>query len=357
MAAITISGVAKAFGGTVVLKGVDLSIPDGEFFTLLGPSGCGKTTLLRTVAGFIEPDAGRLLFDREDVTRKPVHRRDIGMVFQDYALFPDKSVFDNVAYGLRARRIDETTIRVQVTEHLERIGLGHLGGRYPAELSGGQRQRAALARALVIRPRVLLMDEPLSNLDAKLRLAMRETILDLQRATKTTTIFVTHDQEEALSMSDRVAIMDHGVIAQIGTPEDLYDQPANAYVADFIGPANVLPVRVDRQAGDRHVIVSMAGFEFRCIDGGVTPGSEAKLITRPEHLVIAKGEACPGSLNVIRGQIKRRQYLGARTVYSVAFGNGLTITAEHYAGAHLPALDEGQGVDVFVPMTARIVAT
>ncbi len=150
--------------------------------------------------------------------------------------------------------------------------------------------------------------------------------------------------------------MDHGAIAQIGAPEELYDQPANAYVANFIGAANILPVRVDRQAGDRHVMVSMAGFEFRCIDGGVTPGSEAKLITRPEHLVIAKGEAGLGSLNVIKGQIKRRQYLGARTAYSVAFGDGLTIMAEHHAGAHLPALDEGQGVDVFVPMTARIVA-
>jgi iron(III) transport system ATP-binding protein len=355
MASITIKDVSKSFGATAVLKGVDLAVADGEFFTLLGPSGCGKTTLLRTIAGFIEPDAGSLRFDAEEITHKPVHERDIGMVFQDYALFPDKTVFENVAYGLRARRVDAAAVKGRVTEHLERIGLGHLGGRYPAELSGGQRQRAALARALVIRPRVLLMDEPLSNLDAKLRLAMRETILDLQRASRITTIFVTHDQEEALSMSDRIAIMDRGTIAQVGAPEDLYGRPVNAYVADFIGAANVLPVTVERQAGDRHVIVSMAGSEFRCLDGGVAPGGGARLIARPEHLFIADGEPGPG-LNIIKGQIRRRQYLGARTVYAVAFGEGLTITVERHAGTNLPPLTEGQPVDVVVPMTARVVA-
>jgi iron(III) transport system ATP-binding protein len=356
MAAITIRQLSKAFGATEVLKGVELAIADGSLFTLLGPSGCGKTTLLRAIAGFIEPDSGALLFDDEDVTRKPVHTRDIGMVFQDYALFPDKSVFDNVAYGLRARQIDEAGVKARVMDHLERVSLSHLAGRHPAELSGGQRQRVALARALVIKPRVLLMDEPLSNLDAKLRLAMRETILDLQRAAGITTIFVTHDQDEALSMSDRIAILDRGAIAQVGTPEDLYERPVNAYVADFIGAANVLPVRVERQAGDRHVIVSMAGQELRCLDGGVAPGAKAKLIARPEHLFMSGGEPGPGPLNVIKGQVRRRQYLGARIVYAVAFGDGLALTAEHHAGAHLPALDEGQTVDVVVPMTARIVA-
>lgn len=356
MAAITIQHLAKAFGATAVLKGVELAIADGALFTLLGPSGCGKTTLLRAIAGFIEPDLGRLLFDGEDVTLKPVHKRDIGMVFQDYALFPDKSVFDNVAYGLRARRIDEAAVKTQVMDHLDRVGLSHLSGRYPAELSGGQRQRVALARALVIKPRVLLMDEPLSNLDAKLRLVMRETILDLQRAAGITTIFVTHDQEEALSMSDRIAIMDRGAIAQVGTPEDLYERPVNAYVADFIGAANVLPVTVERQAGDRHVIVSMAGRELRCLDGGLAPGARAKLITRPEHLFIVKGEPGPSPLNVVKGEVRRRQYLGARIVYAVAFGDGLALTAEHHAGAQRPVLDEGQAVDVVVPMTTRIVA-
>jgi iron(III) transport system ATP-binding protein len=189
-----------------------------------------------------------------------------------------------------------------------------------------------------------------------LRLAMRETILDLQRAAGITTIFVTHDQDEALSMSDRIAILDRGAIAQVGTPEDLYERPVNAYVADFIGAANVLPVRVERQAGDRHVIVSMAGQELRCLDGGVAPGAKAKLIARPEHLFMSGGEPGPGPLNVIKGQVRRRQYLGARIVYAVAFGDGLALTAEHHAGAHLPALDEGQTVDVVVPMTARIVA-
>lgn len=356
MAAITVSNVSKAFGATPVLKGVDLSVEDGSFFTLLGPSGCGKTTLLRTIAGFIEPQSGRLLFDREDVTHTPVHKRDIGMVFQDYALFPDKTVFNNVAYGLRARRIDERTIGIRVAEYLERVGLGPLGSRYPAELSGGQRQRAALARALVINPRVLLMDEPLSNLDAKLRVAMRETILDLQRAARITTMFVTHDQEEALSISDRIAIMDRGAIAQVGVPEDLYERPASAYVAEFIGVANLLPVKVERRADDRHIVVSMAGREFRCADGGVSLGTAAKLIVRPEHVLLSNAEDAPSAQNTIEGRVARRRYLGPKTVYTIAFRGGLTITAERHAGTYGPALDEGQAVAVAIPTTVRAVA-
>ncbi|WP_377810203.1 ABC transporter ATP-binding protein [Azospirillum sp. A29] len=358
MAAITISKVSKAYGKAAVLQGVELAIDNGTFFTLLGPSGCGKTTLLRTIAGFISPDTGKILFDGEDVTRVPVHRRDIGMVFQDYALFPDKTVSANVAYGLRARGQDRSTVEKCVAEYLDRVGLAHLGDRYPAELSGGQRQRAALARALVIRPRVLLMDEPLSNLDAKLRVTMRETILDLQRASRTTTIFVTHDQEEALSMSDRIAILDRGVIAQVGTPEDLYERPTNAYVADFIGAANVLPVRILRAAGEDHVIAAIAGHELCCLGSGAARGGEdGKLIARPELLVLGEAEAAPGTPNVLKGQVARRQYLGARTVYTVRIGNELTITAERHAGAtHQPLLAPGQPVDVVVPRTSRVVA-
>jgi iron(III) transport system ATP-binding protein len=357
MAAITISTVSKAFGLVQVLKGVNLSIANGSFFTLLGPSGCGKTTLLRAIAGFIQPDAGKVLFDDRDVTRLPVHKRDIGIVFQDYALFPDKTVSSNVAYGLRARGIEKSTVEREVREHLDRVGLGHLGDRYPAELSGGQRQRAALARALVIKPRVLLMDEPLSNLDAKLRIAMRETIIDLQRASKITTIFVTHDQDEALSMSDQIAIMDRGAIAQIGTPRDLYDEPANPYVADFIGAANILSVRVVRPADAGHVVVALAGQELRCVDGGVTPGNEGKLIVRPEHLFLgeATGGQVSGGQNVVKGCVTRRQYLGARTVYLVSLCEGVTITAEHHASAYRPLLEPGQSVDLVVPMNSRVV--
>jgi len=357
MATITISNVSKAFGPTPVLKGVNLSVANGSFFTLLGPSGCGKTTLLRTIAGFLQPDTGHVLFDDQDVTHVPVHRRDIGMVFQDYALFPDKTVFANVSYGLRARGIERQSVERLVREHLDRVGLGHLADRHPAELSGGQRQRAALARALIIKPQVLLMDEPLSNLDAKLRVTMRETILDLQRASKITTIFVTHDQEEALSMSDQIAIMDRGVIAQVGTPEDLYERPANAYVADFIGAANVLSVRVLQRANAGHIIASLAGNELRCVDGGVTPGGEGKLIVRPEHIQFGSAEATIGTKNVVKGQVTRRRYLGAKTLYSVSVDADLTIAVEHHAGLYPRPLELGQIVDMVVPMNCLVVAS
>ncbi|MFC6761665.1 ABC transporter ATP-binding protein [Sulfitobacter porphyrae] len=215
-------------------------IADGTFFTLLGPSGCGKTTLLRIVAGFVSPTSGQVTFGKDDMTFVPPHRRGVGMVFQDYALFPDKTVFDNVAYGLRARHVAAKTIRSKVPEYLERVGLDGFADRLPSEMSGGQRQRVALARALVIEPRVLLMDEPLSNLDASLRVQMRDVIRTLQQETRTTTIFVTHDQEEALAMSDEIAVMKNGRIVQCGAPEEVYRSPETAYVSSFVGAANLL---------------------------------------------------------------------------------------------------------------------
>ncbi|MFA4914368.1 MAG: ABC transporter ATP-binding protein, partial [Burkholderiaceae bacterium] len=302
MASITIDRIVKTFGNQNVLQDLTLHIPDGGFYTLLGPSGCGKTTLLRCIAGFYTPDGGRLLFDQDDVTRISAHRRDIGMVFQDYALFPDKSAFDNVAYGLRARKVAGAEIKRRVSEALDNVGLLALAQRYPAEMSGGQRQRVALARALVIRPRVLLMDEPLSNLDAKMRVQMRDVILDLVREAGITTVFVTHDQEEALAMSDRIAIMDRGRIAQLGTPEELYGTPVNAYVADFIGSANVInvPARVVAPAsGDRapHVRYDLAGHEFDGIQGSDSLGEQGVLIARPEELsLIAPAPHVPNSI-------------------------------------------------------------
>ncbi|MDZ4355074.1 MAG: ABC transporter ATP-binding protein, partial [Variovorax sp.] len=260
MASITIDNVVKQFANQTVLQNLSLHVPDGAFYTLLGPSGCGKTTLLRCIAGFNEPDGGRILFDKDDVTRVSTHHRDIGMVFQDYALFPDKTAFDNVAYGLRARKVPKAEISRRVNEALDKVSLLALADRYPAQMSGGQRQRVALARALVIRPRVLLMDEPLSNLDAKMRLQMRDVILDLVREAGITTVFVTHDQEEALALSDRIAIMDRGSIAQLGTPEELYGTPVNAYVADFIGSANVIPVPAESAGGAAsHVRYQLCG--------------------------------------------------------------------------------------------------
>ncbi|WP_353234970.1 ABC transporter ATP-binding protein [Diaphorobacter ruginosibacter] len=355
MASITIDGIVKQFGGNTVLQNLSLHIPDGAFYTLLGPSGCGKTTLLRCIAGFYEPDAGRLLFDKDDVTRISTHHRDIGMVFQDYALFPDKTAFDNVAYGLRARKVARPEITRRVTEALEKVGLGALADRYPAQMSGGQRQRVALARALVIRPRVLLMDEPLSNLDAKMRLQMRDVILDLVREAGITTVFVTHDQEEALAMSDRIAIMDHGRIAQLGTPEDLYGTPVNAYVADFIGSANVLKVTIGPAAqGASHVRYELAGRTLNGVAGAGRLADESVLIARPEDLSLMA--PAPHVPNTVSGQVLRRQYLGFKTAYRIQLDAGPEIRVELHAGNTVADFHAGDRVQVLVPADCRIVA-
>ncbi len=278
---IRIKDLTVSYGKENVISGLSLDIPEGCFFTLLGPSGCGKTTLLRTIAGFVPAAGGSLRFGGTDVTRLPPHKRAIGMVFQDYALFPDKTVNRNVAYGLHARGERGADVTRKVAEALERVGLGHLGDRHPAALSGGQRQRVALARALVIKPAVLLMDEPLSNLDAKLRVQIRETITELQREANITTVFVTHDQEEALSMSDLIGVMNKGAIEQLGRPQEIYATPRTGYVADFIGAANRLAARlrpadgglVEADFGQGRILATDAREDF--VDNGL-------LILRPE---------------------------------------------------------------------------
>jgi iron(III) transport system ATP-binding protein len=358
MAAITLENLVKRFGAQTVLQQLSLHIPDGAFYTLLGPSGCGKTTLLRCIAGFYEPDAGRLLFDHDDVTRVPAHRRDIGMVFQDYALFPDKTAFDNVAYGLRARGVARSELRKRVDKALDDVGLLAFGSRYPAQLSGGQRQRVALARALVIRPRVLLMDEPLSNLDAKMRLQMRDVILDLVREAGITTVFVTHDQEEALAMSDQVALMDRGAIAQVGGPEDLYATPNNAYVADFIGSANVVPVAVlpeHRGARAGEALRYRLGEQLlEGRSGGDLRSGELTLVARPEGLALAA--PAPVQPNAVPGQVLRRQFLGSKTVYRVRLAAGMEIFVEQHAGSASRGFHAGDAVQVLLPTHCRVVA-
>jgi iron(III) transport system ATP-binding protein len=360
MASITIDNIVKQFSGQTVLQNLSLHIPDGAFYTLLGPSGCGKTTLLRCIAGFNDPDGGHILFDQDDVTRVSTHHRDIGMVFQDYALFPDKSAFDNVAYGLRARKVARAEISRRVNEALDKVSLLALADRYPAQMSGGQRQRVALARALVIRPRVLLMDEPLSNLDAKMRLQMRDVILDLVREAGITTVFVTHDQEEALAMSDRIAIMDRGSIAQLGTPEELYGTPVNAYVADFIGSANVIPVPAERMAGEPsgdalpHVRYRLCGQQLDGTLGSETLGSEGVLIARPEALSLMA--PAPHVPNAIAGVVLRRQYLGFKTAYRIRLHDGSEIRVELHAGNMVADFQAGDAVQVLVPADSRVVS-
>jgi iron(III) transport system ATP-binding protein len=338
---ISIEGVSVSYAGNRVIENLSLHIGDGSFFTLLGPSGCGKTTLLRTLAGFLPVDAGTIRFGDSDVTRLPAHRRDIGMVFQDYALFPDKTVFDNIAYGLRARKKDEDTVRTRVNEYMERVGLSGFGARRPAELSGGQRQRVALARALVIAPQVLLMDEPLSNLDAKLRVQVRETIHDLQRESAITTVFVTHDQEEALALSDAIGLMRSGKIEQKGSPAEIYTAPVSAYVADFVGAANVVPVEISAPAvADARVKVRLGPVEVEARAATALRAGSAKLLARQEDIVVHAQGAPAG----IPGTVVRRQYLGSRTDYRISLGEGPPVLSVECTGRDHARFNEGEVV-------------
>lgn len=352
MGGISIDGVSVSYAGNRVIEQLSLTIPNGSFFTLLGPSGCGKTTLLRTLAGFLPVDGGTIRFGERDVTETPPHRRDIGMVFQDYALFPDKTVFDNVAYGLRARRRDEATIRRLTGEYLERVGLSGFEVRRPAELSGGQRQRVALARALVIAPQVLLMDEPLSNLDAKLRVQVRETIHDLQREAAITTVFVTHDQEEALALSDAIGLMRAGKIEQMGAPAEIYSTPVSSYVADFVGAANVVAISV------QEAVEPGAAATVRLADRDISaravthlPKGEAWLLARPEDIMIHPTSATLG----LGATIMRRQYLGSRTHYRVKLGLDGPVLVVERTGADHSRFAEGESVQVVLDHLRTLV--
>jgi putative spermidine/putrescine transport system ATP-binding protein len=307
---LTLSGVSAQYGSTRVLDDLSLHVAEGELVSLLGASGCGKTTTLRLVAGFLQPTQGTIRLGERDLTRLPAHARDIGLVFQTYALFPHLTVLDNVAFGLKQRGSSATDRRARAGEMVERVGLSGFADRYPANLSGGQRQRVALARALVIEPPLLMFDEPLSNLDAKLRVDMRVEIRRLQRANGTTALYVTHDQEEAFSISDRVAIMSAGKIEQLGTPEVLYSRPANAFVANFVGFSNLIPMRAQAEAGDA-VRVGMAGGATLDLpkDRFTVPSKALIFAARPEGLMVARtGAGIPAKLGL-------RTYLGRAYQY------------------------------------------
>jgi iron(III) transport system ATP-binding protein len=330
---IGIEGLAVRYDTRRIIDSLALVIESGTFFTLLGPSGCGKTTLLRAIAGFVPVESGRLLFGSSDVSRLPAYKRNIGMVFQDYALFPDKTVLDNVAYGLRARRVGESEVKRQVGEALERVGLQALGARYPAALSGGQRQRVALARALVIKPDVLLMDEPLSNLDAKLRHQVRGTITELQREAGITTVFVTHDQDEALAMSDRIGVMKAGRLEQVGTPAEIYRTPRSAYVADFVGGANIVGATLATTAGPgAEVAVELSGRRIGARAIEPLSAGRVSLVVRPEDITVGRGAA--GGAGTVPARITRRQYLGAKTSYVATLSTGEALGVDCSGEAH-----------------------
>ncbi|MET9881991.1 ABC transporter ATP-binding protein [Streptomyces sp. NPDC006430] len=278
-ARVEFRGLRRAFGSTVALDGLDLTIEPGELVALLGPSGCGKTTALRVVAGFEQPDSGEVLVDGEDITRVPANRRDAGMVFQSYSLFPNLNARDNVAFGLRVRKVGAAQRRERAAELLDLVGLPDHGDRYPHQMSGGQQQRVALARALALRPRVLLLDEPLSALDAKVRASLRDEIRRLQLSLGITTVFVTHDQEEALSMADRVAVLNAGRLEQCAPPAELYERPATPFVAEFVGTMNRLPGRLTDSG-----LVEVAGTRLP-VDGSVPEATrEVEVLVRPENV-------------------------------------------------------------------------
>ncbi len=319
-ARVVLDRISKRFGTTVAADDVTLTVEPGEFLTLLGPSGCGKTTTLRIVAGLEVPTSGRVWIGEEDVTDLPPHARDVSMVFQSYALFPHLAVFDNVAYGLRILRKPDAEVRRAVAEALALTGLEGLERRAPAALSGGQQQRVAVARALALKPQVLLFDEPLSNLDAKLRKRMRGEIRALQQRLGITALYVTHDQTEALAISDRIAVMDRGRIHQIGRATEIYTRPATRFVADFIGEANFLPARVlGRDAAGVRV---EAGPVTVTVAEGAAAAGPATLVVRPEAIQIRPARPGAPTPETLAGRIERAAYLGGAGEYVVATAVG-----------------------------------
>ena len=324
MVPISIQGLCKRFGSLQVLRDVSLDITRGELFFLLGPSGCGKTTLLRHLAGFHQPDAGAIRFGDEDVTRLPAHRRGTGMMFQSYALWPHLTVTQNIAFGLEEQGRPSAEIERRAAEVLELVHLGGLGGRRISQLSGGQQQRVALARALVVRPRCLLLDEPLSNLDAKLRQEMRSEIRRICKEFGLTAVYVTHDRDEALSMADRLAVMDSGRLVQTGTPEQVYRNPANKMVAGFIGETNLIPGIVDVPAADGGFFAVKTAFgrlhaRPSAQDRAPGAGADVMLSVRLEACLL---DAEPGALNRFPGHVVDTTYLGATVQYALEMEGG-----------------------------------
>jgi putative spermidine/putrescine transport system ATP-binding protein len=326
-----VQGVSKAYGAAMALKPLELKVHAGELLALLGPSGSGKTTLLQIICGLTEPSGGRLIIDGRDETDNPANRRDVGVVFQNYALFPHLTVRENVSFPLQMRRMPSAALQGKVDAALAMVGLSGLDGRFPAELSGGQQQRVALARCLVYQPSLVLMDEPLSALDRKLRDDMRIEIKRLHRETGATIIFVTHDQEEALALADRICLMNEGRIEQLGTPEDIYECPSNAFVADFIGISNIMRGRIERRD-----CIRIADGVLPLPAGCAAPtGESGALVIRPEKIVF-----CVAAEAFLSGYVEERIYAGSETKLLIRLPSGAVMTVRRQAGSPPVAIGE-----------------
>ena len=351
---IEIQGVTKRFGAVTAVDRVDLTVADGELFTLLGPSGCGKTSLLRLLAGFYQPDAGTIRFGDRVVNGLPPYERRIGMVFQNYALWPHMTVADNISYGLRLRKLPGPEVQARLQEGLRKVNLTGFAARYPGQLSGGQQQRVALARALVLNPDILLLDEPLSNLDAKIRIQVRAEIRRLQQELRITTIYVTHDQEEALSLSDRVAVMRDGHVLQVGPPKELYERPRTRFVADFVGTNNLVAGEV-RAGGGRSgdLVVSTALGPLRAVASGAVTG-RCVLAVRPENVALG---AAAGDGNRVEGRVSFVSYLGNTLRYDVQTASGLVLKADIRDPWHHEPLPVGRPVTLSFPPSVTLAVS
>ena len=335
---VRIENLSLSFGATEVLKGINLHIKAGEFFSFLGPSGSGKSTLLRAIAGFGPTPKGKILIGGDDIASLPPWERNVGMVFQSYALWPHMTVARNVAFGLEERKVPRAEIKSRVMEALDLVDMADYAQRRPSQLSGGQQQRIALARTIVIEPRVLLLDEPLSNLDANLRVQMRRDILALQRKLKLTTIFVTHDQEEANTTSDRMAVLNDGILQQVGAPMSLYDEPVNMFVASFLGTANILKGQVQTH-GDSHMFVSEKGLQIK-VKGKDSAASLA--VFRPQNAeILAAGESGKENSIHLDGKVVEVEFLGNILRYKVQSGEeSLLVDHNHQPGEHVFAVSD-----------------
>jgi spermidine/putrescine transport system ATP-binding protein len=342
--------LVKRFGEVAAVDGITLQMPSGEFFSLLGPSGCGKTTTLRMIAGFERPTAGLILLDGQDMAQTPPHKRNVNTVFQNYALFPHLSVEDNVAFGLRYKNVSKQEAKQRVGQALELVRLSGFEKRRPSQLSGGQQQRVALARALILNPAVLLLDEPLGALDAKLRKALQIELKALQEEVGITFIYVTHDQEEALTMSDRIAVMSNGRVEQVGSPKEVYEEPETAYVADFLGVSNLMDAKAEGPAGQGRCRIRLGEFELLAGQGEEDARGDVKIVIRPERVVLEpRGD---GGDNRVPGMVERVVYVGSIMQLIVNLANGERLQAWVQNRGNGLGYEQGTAVAVHFPVDA-----